>query len=146
MPFKNVFPLTQVVSSYTCTSSYSAEYSRGPSVYLQGYLSVHLCSPFSSGTLSCEHYQLHPNSEIPLSCAWLCLPAPQPGTSPKVVSCSNYRAFLACFLSSRDHSPSLPVVHCLEHYCGMLSFSFSGRRCGNRSPLCVISSEQSFSS
>lgn len=44
-------------------------------------------------------------------------PTPWPGDFLKAISCGSHRACLVCFLSLRDHRPSLPNAKCLKNCC-----------------------------
>lgn len=58
-----------------------------------------------------------------------------PGNTLKTGNWSNCRAHLCCFLSFRDHCPSLPDVQCFGNYYFLYSIHFFGwfRRVGKSS-------------
>lgn len=69
-----------------------------------------VCSnPFTRGI--CLHLY-----EFLLSILW-------PRNVLKAVSWGSHRPYLVCFLSLRDHCPTLPNAKCLENYCFMCILS-----------------------
>lgn len=88
-----------------------------PSAYSQGFLSVYLSSLQScvlenlAILVSLESHLCLLNSGNFQAPPGLPLPVLFPGNSLKIVNCGNLRVYLICFLSLRDHCPSLPKVH-----------------------------------